>query len=445
MTSGNIWKQLLLFSIPLILGNLFQQLYNIVDSIIVGNVVGSNALAAVGAGSAIIQLMIGFLTGASAGAGVVTSQYYGAQQRDNVRKAVHTTLAIAIVAGAVLSVLGVLITPWILRMIDTPEEVFADAAAYLQVFFAGHFFAVIYNLMAGILNAVGNSKRSLLYLVIAAACNIVLDVIFVAFWDMGVVGAALATDISQGISCVFILHYMCKSSDAYKIKFRDIRFYDRLLSKILKMGLPTGIQNVVISFSNVLLQAAINTFGPAVMAAYSAYNKIDGFIWLPIMSMGMAATTFVGQNYGAQQFDRIHKGQKVVLAMGVIYSVVAAALMLIVGPYCARIFTGDKDVIESCVYMMKYLYPFYWALAVQFIGCGCIRGAGKTMEAMFISVASLCVARMIWILSVQAITHSLLLVIMSYTVTWVLGTVIVLIYMKKVDWIGEGKELVNHG
>lgn len=239
MTSGVIWKELLLFAVPLVLGNLFQQLYSVVDSVVVGNVVGSHALAAVGASGSIIQLLIGFIIGASAGAGVVTSQYYGAQNEEGVHKAVHTTLAISICAGILISVVGVLLTPWILRMMDTPEEVFDQASDYLRVFFAGHFFAVIYNMMAGILNAVGNSRRVSDLSDHRGRIQYRLDILFVAVLKTGVIGAALATDISQGISCFFILLFLCRSKDTYRVSLRAIRFYDNLLPKIIRIGLPT--------------------------------------------------------------------------------------------------------------------------------------------------------------------------------------------------------------
>lgn len=439
MTSGVIWKELLLFAIPLVLGNLFQQLYSVVDSVVVGNVVGSHALAAVGASGAIIQLLIGFVIGASAGAGVVTSQYYGAQNEEGVHKAVHTTLAISICAGIFLSVAGVLLTPWILRMMDTPEEVFDQAADYLRVFFAGHFFAVIYNMMAGILNAVGNSRRSLIYLIIAAVSNIILDIFFVAVLKTGVIGAALATDISQGISCLFILLFLCRSRESYRVSLKDIRFYDNLLSKILRIGLPTGVQNIVVSLSNVVVQSGINSFGATVMAAYAAYNRIDGFILLPILSISMAATTFAGQNYGAQKLERVHKGMKVSVGMGTVYAVVAGAAMLILAPYIIRIFTADQEVIETGIYMMKYMYPFYWVLAIFHIAIGSIRGVGRTFAAMVMSLISLCAVRIVWIWGVFKISHQLYLLLVGYPVTWAVGALMMIVYVKKFRWLDEEK------
>ena len=284
MTEGSIWKKILYFSIPLILGNLFQQLYNTVDSIIVGNYIGSEALAAVGSSGSIINLLIGFCIGASAGAGVIIAQFYGAQDAEGVRKAVHTTIAVAIGAGAILTVMGVLTTPLILRAMGTPREVFQQASVYLQVYFGGIFFSVIYNMSAGILNAVGNSRRSLVYLLIAAGSNIFLDLLFVVVLKMGIIGAALATDISQLLSCIFILAFLTRSQEVYKVRIRDIRFYDHLFAKIVRIGLPTGIQNIVISLSNVIVQSSVNSFGAVAMAGFAAYIKVDGFNILPVLS-----------------------------------------------------------------------------------------------------------------------------------------------------------------
>lgn len=307
MTEGSIWKKILFFSIPLILGNLFQQLYNTVDSIIVGNYIGSEALAAVGSSGSLINLLIGFCIGASAGAGVVIAQFYGAQDKEGVRKAVHTTIAIAIAAGAILTIVGIVTTPLLLKAMGTPKEVFDQASIYLKVYFGGILFSVVYNMSAGILNAVGNSKRSLVYLMIAATSNIFLDLLFVVVFKMGIVGAAIATDISQLLSCIFIILFLVRSEDVYRVKLKDIRCYDNLLGKILKIGLPTGVQNIVISLSNVIVQSSVNSFGAVAMAGFAAYIKVDGFNILPVLSFSMAATTFVGQNVGAGRLDRVKK------------------------------------------------------------------------------------------------------------------------------------------
>lgn len=434
MIEGPIWKNILVFSIPLILGNLFQQCYNIVDSIIVSNVVGKEALAAVGSSGAVLQLLIGFCIGVSAGAGVVTSQFYGAKDSEGVRKTVHTTLAISVVAGLILTVVGVFSAPYILKWMGTPAEVYDMSCQYLQVFFGGIVFSVIYNMAAGILNAVGNSRRSLIYLIIAAISNIVLDILLVAVLKWGVIGAAIATDASQLISCIFIIRFLTKSKDTYRVNIKDIRFYDRLPARILMLGLPTGFQSVIISLSNVIVQAAVNSFGSDMMAGFAAYNKVDGFAFLPIMSMSMAVTTFVGQNYGAQKLDRVRNGLKTTIAMSVGYSIVAGAIMMPITPYILRIFTDDVAVIAAGTVVMKYFYPFYWLLAIFNSAAGALRGVGKTLQTMIISVFSLCVCRVIWIAVVQHFAHDVGLVMSGYPITWVIGSVIFLVYMKKNNW-----------
>lgn len=392
MTEGVIWKEILFFSIPLILGNLFQQLYNTVDSIIVGNYIGSEALAAVGSSSSIINLLIGFCIGASAGAGVVISQFYGAGDKNGLRKAVHTTVAISIAAGVILTV-------------------------------------------AGILNAVGNSRRSLVYLMIAAFSNIVLDILFVIVLKMGIVGAALATDISQLLSCVFIILYLVKSKEVYHVNIKEIRFYDNLLSKIIRIGLPTGIQNIVISFSNVIVQSSVNSFGAVAMAGFAAYIKIDGFNILPVLSFGMAAATFTGQNVGAGKYDRVKKGMYVSVGMGVVYTILTGILLLTFAPQVIGVFTKNPDVVGYGVYIMRFFCPFYWLLGILQVLSGTIRGAGKTLETMLVFLFSLCILRVAWIWGALAIEHKLDWVMTAYPVSWLVGAVLILLYAWKGNWM----------
>ena len=437
MTEGPIWKKILYFSIPLILGNLFQQMYNTVDSIIVGNYIGSEALAAVGSSGSIINLLIGFCVGASAGAGVVISQYYGAQNKEGVRKAVHTTIAISIVAGLIMTVAGVLLVPVILRMMGTPAEVFKQAVIYLQVYFGGIFFSVIYNMSAGILNAVGNSRRSLLYLIIAAVSNIFLDLLFVVVLRMGIIGAALATDVSQLISCIFILAFLIRSKEVYRLKIREIRFYDNLLFRILKIGLPTGLQNIVISISNVIVQSSVNSFGAVAMAGFAAYIKIDGFNILPVLSFSMAATTFTGQNIGAGKYDRVKKGMYVSVTMGIIYTILTGILLLMFAPQVIGVFTTRSEVVEYGVYIMKFFCPFYWMLGFLHVMAGTIRGTGKTMQAMAVFLFSLCLFRIAWIWTALRITRKLFGVMSAYPTSWFVGALIIFVYAWKGKWMPE--------
>ena len=435
MTEGAIWKKILLFSIPLILGNLFQQLYNTVDSIIVGNYIGSNALAAVGSGSSFINLLIGFCVGASAGAGVVISQAYGAQDEERVHKAVHTTVAIAIACGIVVTIAGVFLAPVVHKMMNTPAEVYQDAVSYLRVYFGGMLFSVVYNLAAGILNAVGNSKRSLIYLMVAAFSNIILDLFFVVVLKMGVIGVALATDISQFLSCVFIIGYLMKTNEVYKLKLREIKFYDGLVSKIIKIGLPTGIQNIVIAVSNVIIQSGINSFGAVVMAGFTSYVKIDGFNFLPLMSFSMAATTFTGQNIGAGKIDRVKKGMKVSLAMGMGYAMATGVLLFNLAPYAMGIFTKDSEVVACGVYLMKFFCPFYWILAFIHVMAGTIRGTGKTLPPMIIILVSLCLFRIVWIATVVPLIGELYGLIMVYPLSFVVGAILTILYAKFGKWM----------
>lgn len=438
MTEGSIWKKILFFSIPLILGNLFQQLYNTVDSSIVGNYIGSEALAAVGSSGSLINLLIGFCIGASAGAGVVIAQFYGAQDREGVRKAVHTTIAIAIAAGAVLTVVGIVATPILLKAMGTPQEVFDQASIYLKVYFGGILFSVVYNMSAGILNAVGNSKRSLVYLMIAATSNIFLDLLFVVVLKMGIVGAAIATDISQLLSCIFIILFLVRSEDVYRVKLKDIRCYDNLLGKILKIGLPTGVQNIVISLSNVIVQSSVNSFGAVAMAGFAAYIKVDGFNILPVLSFSMAATTFVGQNVGAGRLDRVKKGMYVSVAMGIIYTVCTGILLLTFAPQVIGVFTQNGKVVEYGVYIMKFFCPFYWMLGILHILAGTIRGTGKTMQAMVVFLFSLCIFRVLWIWGAMSVSHKIGGVMLGYPLSWLVGLVMILIYVWKGNWMPYG-------
>lgn len=437
MTEGNIWKQLFLFSVPLILGNLFQQLYNTVDSIIVGNYIGSEALAAVGSSGSLLNLLIGFCVGASAGAGVVISQYYGGRDEAGLHKAVHTTIAIAIVAGILLTAAGILFSPLLLRAMGTPSEVFDQAVIYLQVYWGGILFNVIYNMAAGILNAVGNSKRSLIYLMIAAISNIFLDLLFVLVFKMGIVGAALATDVSQLLSSIFIILFLVRSKEMYRLKLKDIRFYDKMLGKILRIGLPTGIQNTVISFSNVIVQSSVNSFGSAVMAGFAAYVKIDGFNIMPVMSFSMAATTFTGQNIGAKRYDRVKKGMWVSLSMGILYTIVTGILLLLFAPQIIGVFTNNKEVVQNGVYVLKYFCPFYCLLAIMHELSGTIRGTGKTVEPMLIALTSLCMFRVVWIMVVLSIEHRMDWLFVVYPISWLIGAVLTVIYAWKGKWMPD--------
>lgn len=436
MTEGNIAKQILMFSIPLILGNLLQQLYSTADSIIVGNYVGSNALAAVGSSTSLIYLLIAFSQGASVGAGVVVSQYLGAKDKKGVNSAVHTAIAISIILGIVLTIGGMLLSIPILHWMNTPDEVFVDSSVYLKIYFGGVVFNVIYNMASGILNAAGNSKKSLFCLACASVTNIVLDILFIRVFNMGVAGAAIATDISQLVSSVLAIIYLVRAKADYHLELKKIRLDKDMVSLIVKIGLPTGIQNMVISFSNVLVQSGVNGYGASAMAGYGAYLKIDGFNILPVMSFSMAATTFVGQNYGAGKMDRVKKGMQTTLVMGLIYTIITGILLLTFSYSIMHLFTHDEEVIRQGQIAMRYFCPFYFIISILQGLAGTVRGTGKTVPPMVVLLISMCLFRIFWIkLILPYFFSSIEGIYILYPVSWTVGVILMLLYMRNGKWL----------
>ena len=435
MTEGSIWKSILLFSVPLILGNLLQQLYNTADSIIVGNFLGSNALAAVGSSGSPIYLLIGFSQGVAVGAGVVVSQYLGAKDKKETRIAVHTSLAIAVILGLILTVGGIAVSRSLLVWMNTPEEVLGDAVTYMKLYFGGVLFSVVYNMAAGILNAAGNSRRSVLYLACASITNIILDLVLIAGLKMGVAGAAIATDISQLVSCVLSLRFLMKVDADYKVELSAIRPDQRMTSRIIRIGLPTGIQNMVISFSNVLVQSSVNSYGAAAMAGFAAYMKIDGFNILPVSSISMAATTFVGQNYGAGRLDRVKRSVWVTLAIGVIYTLCTGAALLAGQDAILHLFTADEAVVTYGKLAMRWFCPFYFLLSILHGLAGAVRGTGASIPPMVVLLVSLCLFRVVWIQFLLPFFSGIEGVFILYPVSWGLGALLMILYAWKGKWM----------
>ena len=435
MTEGSIWKSILLFSVPLILGNLLQQLYNTADSIIVGNFVGSNALAAVGSSGSPIFLLIGFSQGIAVGAGVVVSQFLGAKDRQGAHISVHTSLALATILGAILTVGGIAISRTLLTAMNTPAEVLEDAVTYMQLYFGGVLFSVVYNMAAGILNAAGNSRRSLLYLGVASVTNIILDLVLIAGLKMGVAGAAIATDVSQLLSCVLALRFLMRVEDDYRVTAKDVRVNKNMAGKIIKVGLPTGIQNMVISLSNILVQAGVNSYGAAAMAGFAAYMKVDGFNILPIMSFSMAATTFVGQNFGAGKYDRVKKGMWVTVIMSFAYTILTGVLLLTFQSPIMHLFTSDETVVAFGCQAMHYFCPFYWLLGILHGLAGTVRGTGKSVPPMVVLLVSLCLFRIVWIQFFLSAFAGIEGIFILYPVSWGLGAVLMILYTWKGKWL----------
>lgn len=435
MTEGTIWKKILIFAVPLIIGNLLQQMYSTIDSIIVGHYVGKSALAAVGSSTSIINLLIAFSQGASVGAGVVISQYMGARDKKSVHSAVHTAAAVAVLLGLFLTLAGVLMSGQLLVWMQTPDDVINDSTLYLRVYSAGLVFNVVYNMATGIMNAAGNSKRPLIYLGAASVTNIVLDMLFIAVGGMGVEGAAIATDVSQAVSCMLAMIYLFRVDADYRISPKDMHINGHMLSKIIKIGLPTGIQSMVISLSNIIIQSSINSFGSTQMAGFGAYMKVDGFNILPVLSISMAVTTFVGQNYGAGRIDRVKKGAAVTVVMGLIYTALTGILLLTFSEPIMRLFTDDADIIAAGELAMKYFCPYYMLLSILNVLAGTVRGAGKSVPPMVILLFAMCVFRVLWIKLVLPHYNTIDVVYMVYPVSWVIGAALMALYTWKGKWL----------
>lgn len=435
MTEGVIWKEILLFSIPLLLGNMFQQLYNAVDSVVVGNYIGSQALAAVGSSAPVINLLVSFFMGLAVGAGVIISRYFGARKKEELHIAVHTSLALTFAAGLVMTLIGVLISPYVLQWVGTPSDVMDSSVLYLRIYFLGILSVMVYNMGSGILRAVGDSRNPLYFLIVSSVTNIILDMLFVIVFHMGIAGVGWATLIAQTISAVLTMLLLMRTKEEYQVKLKHIRFHKHMLYEIVRLGLPSGLQNAIVSFSNVIVQSNINAFGSLAMAGCGSYTKIDGFAILPVMSYSMALTTFTGQNMGAKKYDRVKQGAKTGILMSVITIVCISALLLILGPNVLAIFSSDPTVINYGLYMMHVLAPGYIFLAISHAFNGIIRGAGITTVPMIVMVTCWCGLRMAWILTSVPLFHDIGVVFMGWPLTWITSALWLFLYYRKGNWM----------
>lgn len=440
MTEGVIWKQLIAFSIPLLIGNLFQQLYNTVDSVVVGKYIGSQALAAVGSSNSLINLIIGMFMGISTGAGVIISQYYGAKDEQKLHWAVHTCIALSIIGGLFLSVIGIIVSPIILGWMGTPEEVMESSVIYFRIFFGGSLFNLVYNMGSGILRAVGDSRRPLYFLGVSSVINIVLDLTFVLVFNMGVAGVGYATVIAQMVSAILVVIALMRSEDVYRLELSKIRIDIRMMKRILRLGIPSGVQQSIISFSNVIVQANINVFGAAAMAGFGAYCKIDGFVMLPLQSFCMAATTFTAQNIGAKNISRVKKGISAGLIIGFIYTFTVSIVLYFKVDQVLGIFSSDEAVIRYGHLAMYSLLPFYGTMTVHNILMGSFRGAGKAMVSMLIGVGNMCILRMLYINFLVPFFPSYEAVLWCYPITWITTMTMDILYLWKAPWLPKTTE-----
>lgn len=434
MTQGAIWKRITYFALPILLGNLFQQMYNTADSLIVGNFLGKNALAAVSSTGSLIFMLIGFLSGISIGAGVVIARYYGGNKEEELRMAVHTTVAFGLVAGVVMTAVGVGLSPQILRWMDTPENVMHNSQLYLGIYFMGSLGSVMYNICVGILQAVGDSRHPLYYLIISSVINVTLDLFFIAVLGMGVDGAALATIIAQYISAALCLWRLLRVKENYRVELRSIRFHWEMLKRVVRFGLPSGIQNSIIAIANVVVQSNINHFGDAAMAGVGAYSKIEGFGFLPITSFTMAMTTFVGQNLGANEIDRAKRGARFGTLVSVLMAELIGVAVFALAPLLIAAFDTSPDVIAYGVEKSRTSGLFYFLLAFSHAMASILRGAGKTMVPMFVMMVCWCIIRVAFLAIAVPMTGDIQMVYWVYPLTWFLSSVTFLWYYRRMDW-----------
>lgn len=425
ITEGVIWQQLLIFFFPILFGTFFQQLYNAADAMIVGQFVGKEALSAVGGGTGtVIQVLVGFFVGLSSGATVIISQYYGAKRPEMVSLAVHTSIAFSVAAGLVITVCGIAAAPAVLRAMDTPAEVLELSVLYIRIYFAGITGNLIYNMGAGILRAVGDSRRPLYFLIASCFTNIVLDVVFVILFRMGVAGAALATILSQALSAVLVLAVLMRTPDMYRLEPQKIRFDGRMFRRIIRIGLPAGLQSLMYSSSNVIIQASVNALGTDTVAAWTAYSKIDSMFWMVVNAFGISITTFAGQNFGAGKHDRVRKGIRVCLGMTAAFTVVISVLLYFFGIYLYRMFTADERVIEIGIHMLRFLVPVYITYIAIEILSGALRGVGDCWIPMLLSCGGICVIRVLWIMFAVPRKPDIDTIMFSYPLTWTVTSVL---------------------
>ena len=434
MTQGSVFRHLLIFSLPLLAGNVFQQLYNTVDTWVVGNYVSDAAFSAVGTVAPIINMLIGCFMGLSSGAGVVISQYYGAKRYDKVQDAVHTSIALTILLSIVFTILGVSMTPAMLRFMKTPEEVFGQSALYLTIYFSGMAGLMFYNMSAGILRAVGDSRRPFYFLVIAAVLNTVLDLVFVIVFHMGVDGVAYATIIAQAVSALLTVLTLMRTSSCVHLDLRKIRFHGKMLRQIIQVGIPAALQMAITAFSNVFVQSYINQFGKHCMGGWTAYAKIDQLLFLPMQSLGLASTTFVGQNLGIGQSQRARKGVRTALYMALTSTAVLSVFVVAAAPALVAFFNNTPQVVEYGTLFLRHLSPFYLLCCVNQIYSAALRGAGNSRAPMLLMLTSFVLFRQCYLYIVSNyISNTILPLAMGYPAGWLLCSTLTLLYYRHVQ------------
>ncbi len=436
ITQGIIWKQILHLFFPILLGIFFQQLYNTIDAIIVGRFLGKEALAAVGGGtSTIINLLVGFFVGLSSGATVTVSQFYGAKNTRDVQNAVHTSFALAVTGGLILMIVSLGAAPLALSLIGTPESIFNQAIIYLRIYFAGILPLILFNISSGILRAVGDTKRPLYFLIAGMITNIILDLLFIGVLGWGIKGAAFATVIAQAVSMILTCRCLIKTTDSYKLHIKQIRFSLPILKRMLSIGFPAGIQSVMYSLSNIIIQANINALGTDTIAAWAAFGRIDSFYWMILNAFGLALTTFAGQNYGAKNYKRVLSGTKQCTFIAFCMAICISTLMWIFARQIFSLFVTDPIVIDIGEKMVRFFAQFFIIFIPIEVLSGALRGAGKTFVPTIISALCICLFRVIWLAVAVPHNQTIFTIMLCYPITWVLASGTITIYYMRKKWL----------
>ena len=435
LTSGPMLKKIILFSLPLAASSFLQLLFNAADVVVVGRFVGSAALAAVGSNGALINLLVNLFVGLALGANVVAARCYGAKDDQGVHEAVQTAVTLSLVGGVLMAFVGFFAAHGLLELMSSPEDVIDLATLYLKIYFIGMPMTMLYNFNASLLRAVGDTRRPLYFLIIACLVNIALDVVLVAVLGMGVLGAALATIFSQGVSAVLVLVSLTRAETVYRLDWKQVRFHGRLLGDILRVGVPAGLQSNMYAISNILIQTAINGFGTATVAAWTAHGKVDGFFWMILGAYGISITTFAGQNFGAQKYDRIRRSVRVCLALGFGSAVLMSVLYCSLAPYLLGLFTRDAEVVSIGLDMVRQLVPYYFTYVCIEILAGAARGCGCSLAPMLMTCGGVCVLRVAWIFILLPLRPELSTVLVSYPASWVFTSVLFIFYYLQGGWL----------
>lgn len=435
MTQGSPWRLIAGFAIPVLLSQIFQQLYNTADTLIVGRFLGDEALAAVGSSGPLILLLVSFFEGMTMGASVTISRYFGAGDETRVSRAIHTNLVVGFLSGLVLTAFGVVMTPHILRWMGTDPDVLPEAISYFRYYFAGSLAVVLYNSCKSIMNALGDSRRPLYYLVFSSVLNVLLDLLFIAVFHWGVWAAAVATTISQAASMLLCLIHLTRKTTPFHVEWAKLRIDGEMFVQIVRYGLPSGVQNSVISFANVIVQSYVNSFGKLAMAAFGAHNKLEGFGFLPITSFNMALTTYVSQNLGAAKYDRAKQGARFGILSTVILAELIGAAMYLFAPALMSLFTQTPEVIALGTHQARTLALFYCLLAYSHAVAAVCRGAGKAFVPMIVMLGVWCLFRILYITMVMRLTHDIQYLYWAYPLTWAISSLIYFIYYHRSDWV----------